>query len=53
MDCIDDFFMSVYLVECVLKIYVMRREVKFPKTIYFHKNINLSISKHGTCLIST
>ena len=37
MDCIDDFFMSVYLVECVLKIYVMRREVKFPKTIYFHK----------------
>lgn len=26
MDCIDDFFMSVYLVECVLKIYVMRKE---------------------------
>jgi len=26
MDCIDDFFMAVYLVECVLKIYVMRNE---------------------------
>jgi len=26
MGCIDDFFMSVYLVECVLKIYVMRKE---------------------------
>ena len=37
MDCIDDFFMSVYLVECVLKIYVMRREVNFQKTIYVHK----------------
>merc|ERR1712131_178284 len=26
MDCIDDFFMSVYLVECLLKIYVLRKE---------------------------
>ena len=31
MDCIDDFFMSVYLVECVLKIYVMRKEVNQSK----------------------
>lgn len=26
MDCIDDFFMSIYLVECMLKMYVMRKE---------------------------
>ena len=42
MDCIDDFFMSVYLVECVLKIYVMRKEVKHPKTIKF-SNISILV----------
>ena len=42
MDCVDDFFMSVYLIECFLKMYVMRKEVRFqgihpkvsgPKTV--------------------